>query len=431
MEWGQIIFPAISLGLFLLPGLTTTSSIETTTLLPESTLTPTTQDDKLVVMVIGPTGAGKSSLLNALLCPRFRYDNYKDCHFETGSGTASITSKVEWRKGRWLGTETNENIPLVAYDTPGLGDTNGNDQATLRSIAETVEAQENGPFNAFFLVVRGEDRFRAGYQKHLRILEYIYGPDIWYNFILTFTWYGFTNGDIYDRKDQCMNENSIKYPDNFRQFCENFDNEEKILKEWQKSLRDFHGINDLNIPGVFVHSHTKWHNDYEVQMFNDQSEILLQEIRNRPGITCNSECIERMEISVRNSEKRPKILGMKHEFEDFGQILLLCNKYHGFDAAIDHSAQLNWIHNGMTIQNDPDLNIFVSRSNLHDITMVTNLTITDIDPSVGGTYECRYGTSIPQVVSDPITLKVVQKFVGAGYNEKSKREFLLMSLDSR
>merc|ERR1711971_606910 len=60
--------------------------------------------------------------------------------------------------------------------------------------------------------------------------------------------------------------------------------------------------------------------------------------------------------------------------------------------------------------------------------MVTNLTQTNIDPSVGGTYECKYGTSTPEIMGDPITVTVLQKFVGDDSNKKSQREFQSFNL---
>ena len=58
------------------------------------------EKESIVVMAIGPTGVGKSSLLNALLCPTFRFYQYDDCHFETGSGVNSVTRNITWQQAR-------------------------------------------------------------------------------------------------------------------------------------------------------------------------------------------------------------------------------------------------------------------------------------------------------------------------------------------
>ena len=52
----------------------------------------------MVVMAVGPTGVGKSSLLNALLCPTKYTRDDEDCHFETGQGVNSVTDDIEWRE---------------------------------------------------------------------------------------------------------------------------------------------------------------------------------------------------------------------------------------------------------------------------------------------------------------------------------------------
>ena len=57
-------------------------------------------------MAIGPTGAGKSSLLNALLCPSLRFYDSDDCHFKTGSGVKSVTRGITSQQGKWLGVKS-------------------------------------------------------------------------------------------------------------------------------------------------------------------------------------------------------------------------------------------------------------------------------------------------------------------------------------
>ena len=175
---------------------------------------------------------------------------------------------------------------------------------------------------------------------------------------MVFTWYGFSEEKKENRKRTCITENRSDYPDNdeLRQFCMNFDNEARILTEWQQALTDFHGNNSLTIPGVFVDSHLIWENINEKQIFMEQTQILLKEIRSRQGITCDTDCIQRMEISVRTTQKLPKILGIHDNITvEEGTVLeLVCEMFYGFDRSVDPNTQLNWIHNHTTIQHDPD-----------------------------------------------------------------------------
>ena len=175
---------------------------------------------------------------------------------------------------------------------------------------------------------------------------------------MVFTWYGFSEERKEKRKRTCITENRSDYPDvdELRQVCMNIDNEARILKDWQQALTDFHGNTSLTIPGVFVDSHLNWENTNEKQIFMEQTQILLKEIRSRQGITCDTDCIQRMEISVRTTQKQPKILGIHDSVTvDEGTALeLVCEMFYGFDRSVDPSTQLNWIHNHTTIQHDPD-----------------------------------------------------------------------------
>merc|ERR1711956_99071 len=121
--------------------------------------------------------------------------------------------------------------------------------------------------------------------------------------------------------------------------------------------------------------------------------ILVEEMKKRPGISCDSECIERMELSVRSEEKHPKILGVDdHVYVEEGTALeLICNMYLGLDKSFEENTLLNWIHNGSTLQNNPSSKDYISRTNLHDITKATNLTRTEMPLDGAGAYECRFG----------------------------------------
>ena len=63
---------------------------------------------------------------------------------------------------------------MLAYDTPGLGDTYGEDPQTLRAIAEEIKDRKNGPFNAFLLVVKVDYFFEKGLTDWLVVVTLRY-----------------------------------------------------------------------------------------------------------------------------------------------------------------------------------------------------------------------------------------------------------------
>ena len=76
------------------------------------------------MMVVGPTGVGKSTLLNSLLCPAKWTNDYDDCHFQTGRGSSSVTKNISNIVGAWLNDTEASNLVKV-YDTASLGDSDG------------------------------------------------------------------------------------------------------------------------------------------------------------------------------------------------------------------------------------------------------------------------------------------------------------------
>ena len=75
------------------------------------------------MMVVGPTGVGKSSLLNSLLCPAKWTTEFEDCHFRTDNSVGSVTKNIQQIIGPWLGdTGASVNSLVKVFDTPGLGD---------------------------------------------------------------------------------------------------------------------------------------------------------------------------------------------------------------------------------------------------------------------------------------------------------------------
>ena len=111
------------------------------------------------MMVVGPTGVGKSSLLNSLLCPAKWTTEYEDCHFRTDNSVGSVTKNIKRIVGPWLDDTEASVIPMAkVFDTPGLGDSGGlSDTDTLNGIVETINSE---PVQSILLVIKATDRFR-------------------------------------------------------------------------------------------------------------------------------------------------------------------------------------------------------------------------------------------------------------------------------
>ena len=112
-------------------------------------------------MVVGPTGVGKSTLLNSLLCPAKWTTEYEDCHFQTADTVGSVTKEIKYHVGPWLGdTEASVNSLVKVFDTPGLGDSDGlGDTDTLKGIIDVINSES---VKCILLLFKATDRFSQG-----------------------------------------------------------------------------------------------------------------------------------------------------------------------------------------------------------------------------------------------------------------------------
>lgn len=110
------------------------------------------------VVLIGPTGAGKSWLGNALL--------NNPTAFVSSSSTSSVTDKI-LESSNLITLPDKKRLDLTIVDTPGIGDTKGRSHKFVDEIVTHMRKYET---NMLFIVVR-YGRVDVGVQKYLKALK--------------------------------------------------------------------------------------------------------------------------------------------------------------------------------------------------------------------------------------------------------------------
>ena len=100
--------------------------------------------DRKVVLFIGKTGVGKSTLCNTLV---------KTDLFQTSSGTDSCTKEVRVKDGFYMGDKTK---PITLIDTVGFGDTaeDSDSKETAHMGSEYVSREKKFTMVIFFIFVQ-------------------------------------------------------------------------------------------------------------------------------------------------------------------------------------------------------------------------------------------------------------------------------------
>jgi predicted GTPase len=99
--------------------------------------------DPWVVVLLGATGVGKSATGNSILEDKRA--------FVIGSTANSCTNKTTIKDG----VAGSIGVPIRIIDTPGYGDSNGNDKHNIKEMATFLQ-RDVGFVHAFLLVLNGE-----------------------------------------------------------------------------------------------------------------------------------------------------------------------------------------------------------------------------------------------------------------------------------
>eukprot|EP01083_Nonionella_stella_P016666 46568_1 len=145
-------------------------------------------NDSRVVMVIGPTGFGKSLIANRLLGNEHDIDDIeessesKQCDFSVAqSGNAkSVTNKLDGKSKIVhiaTGEDTEDSFVLSVVDTPGAFDSKGNDDDYNNMMTHYFRAC--GGINVFAIFFRFNGKMTDRYKELLKQYAEFFGDGLW------------------------------------------------------------------------------------------------------------------------------------------------------------------------------------------------------------------------------------------------------------
>jgi len=177
------------------------------------------------IIIIGPTGSGKSSLANAFLgCdPRAPTG---DCMFEVCSDMDSCTKETSWGFGSWLGTKQN----FTVVDTPGFSDSNGEDEILIEEMMDILSNQVDHADTLLLLLDGQLPRFTDALTTMMKRMNVMFGQKWWDWLLIGVSKWSYSQAAIDAR--QCYPE----YPD----LCKD---EAWFKRNVDKQIHEHFGVN--------------------------------------------------------------------------------------------------------------------------------------------------------------------------------------------
>jgi len=201
------------------------------------------------IVIVGPTGAGKSSLANALLgCD----PKSNDCMFGVCGGLDSCTKDTTIGIGPWLGEFSNFTI----VDTPGFGDSSGEDNKLIQEMMHVLNFELVYTDTIVLTLDGSTPRFSSGLFDMLKQMTSIFGSKWWDYMMVGVTKWSYDQADIDDREENC----DAYGPDS--EYCRN---EAWFIREVSRELRENFGI-ERNLTFAFMDS-------FSQDVINSQDDI--------------------------------------------------------------------------------------------------------------------------------------------------------------
>merc|ERR1719341_3244151 len=178
------------------------------------------------MIIVGPTGAGKSSLANAFLgCDPRAPDG--TCLFGVCNGMDSCTKETTYGYGPWLGTTPHD---FTVVDTPGFGDSDGEDEQLIEEMMGVL-SNTISKADTIVLLLNGvsSQRFTDSLVTMIKRMTVMFGQQWWDYLVIGVSFWSYSEEAIAGR------ECSPNYPDDCK-------DEDWFTREVNKQMQEKFGV---------------------------------------------------------------------------------------------------------------------------------------------------------------------------------------------